>query len=176
MIWRNPLAWLGIAAVAIPILVHLIGRRTPRRLPFPTLRFVTLAPTLPSRRHRLTDLPLLAVRIALIAAAVAALAQPWWPRTVAQTNGGIARALVVDSSVSMTRFVAPGRTALDEGRALAAAAAAGASVTRVVEAGALHTALPAALGWLATQSGTHEIIAFSDFQRGALDDADVAAV
>ena len=27
MIWRNPLAWLGIAAVAIPILVHLIGRR-----------------------------------------------------------------------------------------------------------------------------------------------------
>ena len=105
MIWRNPLAWLGIAAVAIPILVHLIGRRKPRLLPFPTLRFVNIAPTLPSRRHRLTDLPLLAVRVAMIAAAVAALAQPWWPRPAARTSGVIARALVVDSSVSMTRIL-----------------------------------------------------------------------
>jgi len=176
MIWRNPLAWLGIATVAIPILVHLIGRRKPRLLPFPTLRFVNIAPTLPSRRHRLTDLPLLAVRIAMIAAAVAALAQPWWPRPAARTSGVIARALVVDSSVSMTRLVGPGRTALEEGRALAAAATTGASVTRLIEAGALQTALPAALGWLATQPGTHEIVAFSDFQRGALDDADIAAV
>ena len=176
MFWRNPLAWIGIAAVAIPILVHLIGRRKPRPLPFPTLRFVTIAPTMPSRRHRLTDLPLLAVRIALIVAAVAALAQPWWPRPATGTSGVIARALVVDSSTSMTRLVGPARTALEEGRALATAAAAGASVSRLIEAGALQTAVPAALGWLATQPGTHELAVFSDFQRGAFDDADVAAV
>ena len=176
MIWRNPLAWMGIAAVAIPILVHLIGRRKPRPLPFPTLRFVMIAPTVPSRRLRLTDLPLLAVRIAVIAAGVAALAQPWWPRPAASKSGTIARALVVDSSLSMTRLVGPARTALDDGRERAAAAAAGASVTRLVEAGALQTAIPAALGWLATQPGTHEIVLFSDFQRGALDAADIAAV
>ena len=27
MIWQNPWAWLGIGALALPILIHLLGRR-----------------------------------------------------------------------------------------------------------------------------------------------------
>ncbi|MGI9334094.1 MAG: BatA domain-containing protein, partial [Gammaproteobacteria bacterium] len=38
--------WLlaGLAALAVPVLVHLIRRRDPRRIPFPSLMFLDGAP------------------------------------------------------------------------------------------------------------------------------------
>ena len=78
MMFQNPIAWLGLAAIAVPILVHLLGRRRARRLAFPTLRFVPASPLPPVRRDRLTDVPLLLVRVAAIATAAVALTQPLW--------------------------------------------------------------------------------------------------
>ena len=76
MLWLNPSALFALAAVAAPILIHILIQRRAERFPFPTLRFLQPTRLAAIRRHLLEDLPLLAVRIALLAAAVAALAGP----------------------------------------------------------------------------------------------------
>ena len=76
MLWVNPAALFALAAVAAPLLIHLLIQRRAERVPFPTLRFLQPTRLSAIRRQLLDDLPLLAVRVALIAAAVAALAGP----------------------------------------------------------------------------------------------------
>src|SRR3954462_1104830 len=105
MIWQNPWAWAGIATVALPILIHLLGRDRAPRHSFPTLRFLETAELLPTRRMRVHDRLLLAVRIAVLVAAAAALAQPLFllggrSRALDQR---VARAIIVDTSASMQR-------------------------------------------------------------------------
>ncbi len=74
--WLQPWAWWGLAAVALPILVHLLARHRVREMPFPSLRFLRPTALAALRRRVLSDVPLLLVRVAMIAAAVAALAAP----------------------------------------------------------------------------------------------------
>ena len=76
MLWLNPLALFTLAAIAAPILIHILVRRTAERFPFPTLRFLQPTRLAAIRRHLLEDWRLLAVRAALLAAAAAALAGP----------------------------------------------------------------------------------------------------
>ena len=76
MIWLNPLALFALATVAAPILIHILVQRRAERFPFPTLQFLQPTRLAAIRRHLLEDLALLAVRAALLAAAVAAVAGP----------------------------------------------------------------------------------------------------
>ena len=76
MLWLNPLALFALAAIAAPILIHILVRRTAERFPFPTLRFLKPTRLAAIRRHLLEDWRLLAIRAALLAAAAAALAGP----------------------------------------------------------------------------------------------------
>jgi hypothetical protein len=76
MFWLSPLAWLGLTAVAVPVVVHLLAHRRAERVPFPTLRFLRPTRLAAIRRRALEDVALLAVRSALIVAAVAAFAGP----------------------------------------------------------------------------------------------------
>src|SRR5580765_4132918 len=76
MSWLNPSALFALVAAAAPILIHLLIQRRAERFPFPTLRFLQPTRLAAIRRHVLEDLPLLAVRVALLTAAVAALAGP----------------------------------------------------------------------------------------------------
>lgn len=76
MIWLLPAAWLGAVAIAAPIVIHLIARPRPSVQPFPTLRFLPDTARAALRRRRLSDVPLLLVRCAIVIAAVAALAGP----------------------------------------------------------------------------------------------------
>ena len=39
--WLNPLALAGLAAAALPVIIHLLKRHRATRVPFPTLRFMT---------------------------------------------------------------------------------------------------------------------------------------
>src|SRR5262245_46833194 len=105
MTWLNPWAWLGLSAVARAVLLQLLARRQARPLPFPTLRFLGPARTVLARRDRLSDIALLAVRIGIVAFAVAALAQPHVQTSVRarDLDRTIARAVIVDSSASMAR-------------------------------------------------------------------------
>ena len=79
MTFLQPWAWIGLIAVAAPIAAHLLARRSARRLPFPTVRFLPAPIQTPISRHRLTDILLLVVLCLILVAAVSALAQPVWP-------------------------------------------------------------------------------------------------
>ena len=129
MMFQNPWAWLGLLALAGPIVAHLLARRPARRQPFPHLRFLPAAALKPVRRDRLADIALLLVRSAVVAAAVVALTQPLWLTADRARDLGaqIARAVIVDTSASMQRAA----TTLDAARREGAAAAAGATVARL---------------------------------------------
>ena len=176
MTWRNPWAWLGLLAIAVPIAVHLLGRRRPVSLRFPSLQFLGVSQALPRRRHRLNDVPLMFVRIAIVVAAVAALADPVWLSSASGGTSGIARAIVIDTSASMDRLTPAGRRAGEDARARAQARSTGATASRTIEGPQVGAALARAVTWAGDQPGRREIVVVSDFQTGAIDAADIARI
>src|SRR5262245_1547534 len=105
MIFGNPWAWIGLAGIAGPILAHLLARRLPRRQRFPHLGFLPASALKPVSRARLRDFVLLGLRCAIVAAATMALTQPVWVTSARarQLGAQLARAIVIDTSASMTR-------------------------------------------------------------------------
>jgi hypothetical protein len=94
-----PAAWIGLALLAIPILVHLLKPRKVRRTPFSSLRWLDITEQRLSRRMRWHQLPLFLLRAAFIALLVAAIARPFWRNDSAA--GPVDRYLVIDTSRSM---------------------------------------------------------------------------
>ena len=76
MVWLHPVILFALAAVAAPILIHILVQRRAEVVPFPTLRFLRSTAIVSIRRHLLEDRLLLALRIAIVAAAVTAVAGP----------------------------------------------------------------------------------------------------
>jgi len=72
----HPLALLGLAAAAIPALLHLLQRRIPPEMDFPAVRYLSEAERESARRLRLRHLLLLILRTALIVTIVMAAARP----------------------------------------------------------------------------------------------------
>jgi len=107
----QPLALLGLAAVALPPLLHLIGRRTPPTVVFPAVQYLTATEREHSRKLKLRNLVLLLVRMALIAFLVLAAARPVATLGVGRAHAPTAMALVLDNSLS-SGAVADGRTVL----------------------------------------------------------------
>jgi hypothetical protein len=125
MPFLNPLVLLGLAAAAIPILVHLFNFRRPRRLDFPSLRFVRELERKAMRRVRLRQWLLLALRTLAILALVVAFARPLLPSAWRAAFGArppAAVAMVVDNSMSMTLRDSRGAF-IDQARAVAGALA-----------------------------------------------------
>ena len=108
MIWLNPAAWIGLVAVAVPILIHILVQRSAERLPFPSLRFLQQTRLASIRRHVLEDVTLLAIRAAILAAAVAALAGPLLvtPTRRQAWNARVVQAIVLDD---VARLFSPPR-------------------------------------------------------------------
>jgi hypothetical protein len=174
IMFLNPWALVAIAALAVPILLHLTGRRRPHRVPFPTLRFVP-ASALPRARRKIEDIVLLIVRCGVIAAAVAAVAQPLWPLPAGDADA-VARAIVVDVSASMSRRSQAGTRGVELARARAREHGAEVRIAQTIESEDPRAAVAAAAAWLSTQTGRREIVVLSDFQAGAIDDAALARV
>src|SRR5437870_10333756 len=104
LVFAHPAYLLGLAALALPILVHLFNRRRPRPLEFGAIEFVLRSQRQKARRLRLRQLLLLALRCLLIAGVALALARPSLEPRGAQAavaRGPQATALVVDASLSM---------------------------------------------------------------------------
>src|ERR1700704_1365916 len=101
MFWLNPSALFALAAVAAPILIHILIQRKAERFPFPTLRFLQPTRLAAIRRHLIEDWPLLAIRVALLAAAAAALAGPLIVTSARRQawDRRVARAIVTVDSV-----------------------------------------------------------------------------
>lgn len=178
MIWQSPWAWIGIATIVVPILVHLLGRDRAPRQAFPSLRFIEIAELPPTRRTRLHDVLLLATRVAIIVVAVAALAQPLLLNAGrrASIDDRLARAIIVDTSASMSRPVKAGVRALDSARGEARRLANSAHTSITVETALPQSVIGGAIGWLDSQRSRRELVVISDFQTGVLDSATVAAV
>ncbi len=123
MSFASPLMLLGLLGAAVPILIHLIYRRRPRRQVFPAMELLLASVQRVERSFRLRKFLLLACRVLLLAALALAAAGPLIgeqrdrARALAAT-GPERVAIVIDASASMrARF--GGQSAFD--RALAEA-------------------------------------------------------
>jgi hypothetical protein len=170
MIWNHPAALAGLALLAAPALVHLLIRRHAARVVFPGMRFVPATRAAAVRLRSPSDVGLLMLRMGIVAAAVLAVAQPLLV-TAARTrawNARVARAVIVDTSPSVSAAIA-GRLA-DE-------ATKDAFASRRFDSTDVRDALRRASEWLATASAPRRaIVVVSDFQRGAIDEADIAGI
>jgi hypothetical protein len=166
VIWLNPAAWIAIASVAAPVLIHLLVHRRAERFAFPTLRFIQPTPLAAIRRRVLEDIALLAVRAAIIGAAVAACAGPLvvTPARRAVWNARIVRATVVDRRVDVAvppqeqRGNSPFRT-------------------QRFDAASLSDGIHRAVAWLdAAPPARRELVVAGRLTIGSVADADIAGV
>src|SRR5262249_5798882 len=72
----NPLLLFGLAAAAVPILIHLFTRKRPREVPFSSLEFLAEVNRSEIRRLRLRQWLLLLLRTLAVAALALAISRP----------------------------------------------------------------------------------------------------
>ena len=139
MTFLNPLLLAGLAAVAIPVAIHLFNFRRPQRIDFSTLRFLRELEATTMRRVRIRQWLLLALRALAVVFLVLAFARPTPTADAAAFEEGAARSLVLvlDNSRSMTLRDAQGAL-LDQAKALAA------TVVEATGRGDERTVLPTA--------------------------------
>lgn len=101
----SPLFLIGAAAAAIPIAIHLFYRRTEPVIDFAAMRYLRCAPVEHSRRRRLRELLLLALRVGALVLLALAFARPYIADPVIARSGD-ATLVMVDISASLS---APGR-------------------------------------------------------------------
>jgi hypothetical protein len=160
VIWLNPAAWIGLLAIAGPIVIHILVQRKAERLAFPSLRFLQQGRLASIRRHVLEDVPLLAIRAAIVVAAVAALAGPLIvTRTQRQAwNARVVRATVVDG-------VAP------------AAIQPPAFLSQTFETPAVADAIPRAVAWLENAPpARRELLIVGPLALGSVSADDLAVI
>jgi len=114
----HPLALLGLAAAAIPALLHLLQRRVPPELDFPAVRYLSVAERESARRLKLRHLLLLILRTALIIVIVLAAARPLMRVRGAGAHEPTALVVILDNSPS-SGAVVNGRLVLDRLRVVA---------------------------------------------------------
>ena len=166
MIWLTPAALFAFAAVAAPILIHILVQRRAERFSFPTLRFIAPTRLAAVRRHLLEDAALLAVRMATFAAAVAALAGPLLVTAARHRvwDQRIVRATVVVSDVArafQARDHGPGTVAP--------------YLEKTFDAPSLTDGIRRAVAWLdAVPPARRELVVVSPLAIGSLTAADLA--
>ncbi len=104
MNFLNPFFLVGLAAVGIPLVIHLINLRKPERIAFSTTAFLEELRKSTIRRLRIRDYLLLALRILAIIFFVLALAGPFLPGQwagSASSDEPVVYAVMLDNSPSM---------------------------------------------------------------------------
>ncbi len=103
MSFLTPLFLLGLAALAVPVLIHLTQKERKSVVAFPSLMFLRKIPYESVQRRRIRDWLLLALRLAAIALIVSAFARPFLRGSDLAAAPGGARDIVVllDRSYSM---------------------------------------------------------------------------
>jgi hypothetical protein len=105
MSFLAPLFLLGLAAVAVPIWVHLIQRERKDIIEFPSLMFIRRIPYQSVERRRIHNWWLLALRLAALALVVAAFSRPFFTIdsivSAATATGAREVVILLDRSASM---------------------------------------------------------------------------
>src|SRR5688572_10005552 len=123
MSFLAPLFAIGLVALAVPILVHLVHKERKETTPFPSLMFLRRTPYQHSRRQRIRDWLLFLTRAMVFLLLVAAFSRPVFDRPpdaqAAALGGGRELVILLDRSFSMrvgdrwTRAQAAARQAVD---------------------------------------------------------------
>ncbi len=198
----HPWVLAGLAAAAIPLLLHLLARREPPTVVFPAVRYLVSTTREHQRRLKLQNWLLLLLRTLLVATLVMAAAGPTVPLSGVPGHAPSALVLVVDNSPSsgtmvggspqLSQLVAAGRNILaratpDDALWLIAAdgvprrgdaAALGELLDRLTVSPRrleLGGALTLAGEVLAAESRPGEIVLLTDLQATALSAAQVSA-
>lgn len=100
----SPLFLVGAVAAAIPIAIHLFYRRAEPVIEFAAMRYLRQAPVEESRRRRLRELLLLALRVTALVLLACAFARPYLAG--AAVSSGAATVVLIDTSASVS---APGQ-------------------------------------------------------------------
>ncbi|MEO8260211.1 MAG: BatA domain-containing protein [Acidobacteriota bacterium] len=104
MNFLTPWFLIGVSALAIPVLIHLIQRERKRVVAFPSLMFLRRIPYQSVRRRSIRHWLLLLLRAAAILLIVAAFARPFIPQgalAVAASDGAREVVVLLDQSASM---------------------------------------------------------------------------
>jgi hypothetical protein len=104
MSFLSPFFLLGLAGLAVPVIIHLIQRERKNVVQFPSLMFLQRIPYQSVRRRRVRNWPLLLLRLAALALIVAAFARPFLRQqalAVAASGGAREVVVMVDRSYSM---------------------------------------------------------------------------
>lgn len=104
MNFLTPAFLAGLAALAIPVIIHLINREKRVVVQFPSLMFLHKIPYRSIRRQKLRHLLLLLLRCLALLLFVAAFARPWFERSKhagAGSSGAREVVILVDRSYSM---------------------------------------------------------------------------
>ncbi len=105
MSFLAPLFFVALAAIAVPIFVHLIQRERKDIVEFPSLMFIRRIPYQSVERRRIHNWPLLLMRIAAMALVIAAFSRPFFATeaaTAAITSSGDREVVILlDRSASM---------------------------------------------------------------------------
>ncbi|MBP3191472.1 BatA domain-containing protein [Natronogracilivirga saccharolytica] len=108
MSFLNPILFAALAAVAIPVIIHFINFRKPRKIAFSTLAFFQELQKSTIRRLNLKRYLLLALRVLGIAMLVTALARPFLPPQISgwlgASSGQQVIALLIDNGPSMMQI------------------------------------------------------------------------
>ena len=102
MVFGSPLFLIGAAAAAIPVIIHILFRKKARKQQFPSLLLIKMVKKRVTRYHRIRELILLMLRIAVIVFLALALARPLIPGFGHDSDTVIV--FVIDDSLSMGRI------------------------------------------------------------------------
>ena len=104
ILFANPALAIGVLALAVPLVIHLLTRRTPRSIIFPSLRFLKAARAHQSRIYNLRHILLLLVRTVVLGLILLAFLRP----AIMQGSGrkqdlqaGRTTVILIDVSASM---------------------------------------------------------------------------
>lgn len=103
MAFLAPLFLAGLAAVALPILLHLRKNRPKETVSFSSLMFLEASPPVTKRRSRLQDVVLLILRCLALALLILAFARPFFPAATntESAGGSVMNFILIDNSASM---------------------------------------------------------------------------
>lgn len=100
----NPWFLVGLAGVAIPVIIHILTRDRIRKVAFSTLRFFAQGARVTLRRKRWSELLVILLRILVCVLAALAFARPLFQKKDTGRMFPRARVIVVDRSASMARM------------------------------------------------------------------------
>lgn len=119
MRFLDPIFLWGLAAIAVPVALHLLLRRRLPVIDFPLARLVARAEAVQQPRKRLNRVLLLLARAALLALLALSLARLTLGGGQVQASGPVAVVVVIDDSLSMRAASRGERSAFEEGRDMA---------------------------------------------------------